>query len=73
MEAKDYIQALLDAGLTQQQIAARIGTSQGTVSKVLRGETKDVLSRVYRKLGDVHAEVIGTADAQLHPTDGGGA
>ena len=57
MEARDYIQALIDAGLTQTEIDRRTGIPQTTVSKILRGETQDVMSRTYRRLQALHAEV----------------
>lgn len=60
MEAKDYIADLLARGWTQAQIAERTGIRQPTVSKVLRGEVADVLSRNYRKLQALHIEVCDT-------------
>lgn len=57
MEARDFIAALVQAGLTQQQIADRTGIPQPTISKVLRGDVADVLSRNYRKLQALHAEL----------------
>lgn len=59
MEAKDFVAALVEHGLTQSQIAERTGIPQPTLSKVVRGEVSDVLSRNYRKLQALHAEVIG--------------
>lgn len=59
MEARDFIAALVERGWTQQQIAARTGIPQPTISKVLRSEVADVLSRNYRKLQALHAEVTG--------------
>lgn len=50
MEARDYIVQLLESGLTQSEIAARVGLHQPTISKVLRGDVRDVLSRNYRRL-----------------------
>jgi transcriptional regulator with XRE-family HTH domain len=57
MEAKDFIAALVQSGLTQSQIAERTGIPQPTLSKVLRGDVSDVLSRNYRKLQSLHDEV----------------
>lgn len=56
MEARDYVNALLEMGLTQAVIAEKTGIAQPTVSKVSRGEVADVLSRNYRKLQALHAE-----------------
>lgn len=57
MEAREIIQDLIDAKWTQQQIAERTGLTQASVSKVLRGDVKDVMSRTYRLLQELHAEV----------------
>lgn len=58
MEARDYVKALIEAGLTQVQIAERTGIPQPTISKVYRGDVDDVLSRNYRRLQEVHAAVM---------------
>lgn len=55
MEARDYVQALIDGGMTQQQIADQAEIPQGTISKIVRGQVKDVLSVNYRKLQALHA------------------
>jgi transcriptional regulator with XRE-family HTH domain len=68
MEAKDYVAALVAHGMTQSQIAERTGIQQPTLSKVLRGDVGDVLSRNYRKLQALHDEVIGTGGAPDVPT-----
>lgn len=59
MEARDYVAALRKAGLTQVQIAERTGITQPTISKVMRGDVSDVMSRNYRKLQALHDEVLG--------------
>lgn len=56
MEAQDYVKALLEAGLTQVEIAKKTGIPQPTISKVYRGDVADVLSRNYRKLRDLYEE-----------------
>ena len=61
MEAQQYLHALQEAGLTQAQIAERTGVPQPTISKVMRGEVKDVMSRNYRRIQELHAEVLGAA------------
>jgi len=58
MEARDFIAELVRAGLTQVQIAERTGIPQPTISKVLRGGVDDMLSRSYRKLQALHAELV---------------
>lgn len=56
MEARDFIQALIGSGMTQQDIAAATGIPQPTISKVARGKVDDVLSQNYRKLQALHDE-----------------
>lgn len=65
MEAQQFVEALVKSGLTQSQIAERTGIPQPTLSKVLRGDVADVLSRNYRKLQALYEEVV----AQKPPTD----
>ena len=56
MEARDFIVDLLNRGWTQEQIAARTGIQQPTVSKLARGLAQDVLSANYLKLQALHVE-----------------
>lgn len=70
MEARDYIAALNSWGLTQEQIAERCETTQATISKVLRGDVKDVLSRNYRKLQALYEEVRADRKRRRLPVDG---
>lgn len=69
MEAKDFIAALVESGLTQSQIAERTGIPQPTLSKVLRGDVADVLSRNYRKLQALHAELFDGAAPEAAPSE----
>lgn len=63
MEAKDYLSVIRERGkLTQAQVAERTGIPQPTISKIERGDVSDVMSRNYRALQDLHAEVIATPD-----------
>lgn len=50
MEAQQFLQALLNVGLTQAAIAAETGIPQPTLSRLARGQTKDLPSRRSRKL-----------------------
>lgn len=68
MEARDFIAAIVGSGLTQQQISERTGIPQPTISKVLRGDVADVLSRNYRKLQALHAELGSPPVPQAPPT-----
>lgn len=69
MEARDYVKALLDAGLTQVEIAEKTGIPQPTISKVFRGDVADVLSRNYRKLQELHETVTGHAPHPLQKAE----
>jgi transcriptional regulator with XRE-family HTH domain len=64
MEAKDYLAAIRAHKLTQAQIAERTGIPQPTISKIERGDIKDVLSRNYRALQALHDELLSTAKAE---------
>lgn len=50
MEAKDYVLALKERGLTQVQIEEITGIPQPTISKIERGDVADVMSKTYRAL-----------------------
>ncbi len=56
MEAKDYVDALRALKLTQAQIAKETGIPQPTISKIERGDVKDVMSRNYVALQKMHAD-----------------
>lgn len=64
MEPKDYVLAIRAFGLTQAEVAARTGIPQPTVSKIERGEVADVMSRNYRALQALLAELNSTATQQ---------
>ena len=56
MEARELVAALIQGGMTQVEIAGRTEIPQPTISKILRGDVKDVMSRNYRKLLALHQE-----------------
>lgn len=58
MEAKQLVEALRDRNWTQVQITERTGIAQPTISKILRGDVSDVMSKSYRALLALHDEVI---------------
>lgn len=58
MEAKDYVLAIRAFGLTQTEVAERTGIPQPTISKIERGDVEDVMSKNYRALQTLHAELI---------------
>lgn len=59
MDPIDYLRAIRAFGLTQAQVAERTGIPQPTISKIERGEVADVLSRTYRALQTLLAELQG--------------
>lgn len=61
MEAREYVTALLELGLTQKQIEEKTGIPQPTISKISRGDVEDVMSRNYRKLQALYEEVADLA------------
>lgn len=59
MEAKDYIAEIrLHSQITQAEIAEQTGIPQPTISKIERGEVKDVMSRNYRAIQDLHKRIV---------------
>lgn len=58
MEAQDYLKAIRARNLTQAQVAERTGIPQPTISKLERGDIKDVLSRNYRALQALYNELL---------------
>lgn len=63
MEAKDYVLAIRSHGLTQDQVAEKTGIPQPTISKIERGEVADVMSRNYRALQALHAQLLAKTPA----------
>lgn len=57
MTPLDLITAIRAHDLTQVQIAERSGVTQSTVSKIERGEVKDVLSASYLALQALYQEL----------------
>lgn len=47
MEAKDFLTAIRATGMTQAEVAAETGIPQPTISKIERGDVKDVMARSY--------------------------
>ena len=58
MEAKDYVLALKDKGLTQTQISEGTGIPQPSISKIERGDVADVMSKNYRALQAMYETVM---------------
>lgn len=58
MEAKDYLHIIrVKHKLTQEQVSARTGIPQPTISKIERGDVSDVMSKTYRALQTLHDEL----------------
>lgn len=63
MEAKQLVEGLTSKGWTQKQIEERTGIPQPTVSKIVRGEVSDVMSKTYLALLDLYQQVMAEAKA----------
>ncbi|WCM88823.1 helix-turn-helix domain-containing protein [Acidovorax sp. NCPPB 3576] len=63
LEPRDLVLALKAKGFTQKQIQAETGIPQPTISKIERGDSRDVMSRNYRALVAMHAKVAGEMPA----------
>lgn len=63
MTPLQIIAALRAKGLTQKEIGDSTGLSQSMVSKVERGDIKDVVSRHYRALVVLYAQKCPTPTA----------
>ena len=58
MEAKELVLAIRAFGLTQVEVSERTGIPQPTISKIERGAVEDVMSKSYRELQALHAELV---------------
>lgn len=56
LSPRELVLALRGFGLTQKQIEEETGIPQPAVSKIERGESKDVMSKNYRALVALHAK-----------------
>jgi transcriptional regulator with XRE-family HTH domain len=57
MTPREYLQAIRETGMTQAEIASRTGITQGTISKLERGDVEDVYSKTYVALQTLYAEL----------------
>lgn len=53
--ARDMVRDLIDSGLTQQQIAARIQVSQATIARVHSGS--DTRYETGKRIADLHRQL----------------
>lgn len=58
MDAKQLLAEVREGGLTQIEVAAGMGVSQSTVSKIERGQTVDLKTSTYQKLLALHRKVV---------------
>lgn len=58
MDAKALLVEIRGCGLTQVEVASAIGVSQGTVSKIERGQTKDLKANTYLALQKLHQSKV---------------
>lgn len=63
LEPRELVLAIKATGLTQKQIEDQTGIPQSTISKIERGDSKDILSRNYRALLELHGRVCAPAEA----------
>lgn len=55
------LRELMARGLTQGEIANRVGLSQPTISRLMRGVHSDTLSAVAARIKDLHDAVLSEA------------
>lgn len=58
MDAKTLLAEVRGNGLTQIEVANGMGVSQGTVSKIERGQTQDLKISTYYKLVALHQREV---------------
>ena len=64
MDSKDpkaLLAEIRGTGATQEDVAKAMGVTQGSVSKLERGETKDVRSSAFRGLLEMHQRLVVSA------------
>ena len=64
MDAKHMVDALVAGGWTQKQIEERTGIPQPTVSKIARGDVRDVMSKTYLALLSLYQSEFGSTKAK---------
>jgi transcriptional regulator with XRE-family HTH domain len=56
MEARDFVIALKEKGMTQTQISIETGIAQSTISKIEGGNVKDVMSKSFKALQTLYSK-----------------
>lgn len=65
MDWKKLTQDLIASGLTQVEIANRVGCSQPTIAQLASGAQRDVRWTYGEKLRSLHRKVVGRRKADL--------
>lgn len=52
-------------GLTQAEVAKAIGITQGTISKIERGVTKELRSSAFQRLQKLHRSKVAQLEEQI--------
>ena len=66
MIARDYLKAIRDTGVTQAEVSEKTGIPQPTISKIERGESRDVLSKNFLALQRLHDSMFATQKEAAH-------
>ena len=66
MIARDYLKAIRDTGVTQAEVSEKTGIPQPTISKIERGESRDVLSKNFLALQRLHDSMFATQKEVSH-------
>jgi DNA transposition AAA+ family ATPase len=61
MDTRHKIVKLIESGLTQKQIADRVGTSQPTISRFLRGLHSDIKASIADAVTTLYEDVFSKA------------
>jgi len=64
MDARQLVVSIRKQGLSQEQIAARTGLSQGAISHIETGRRKNVFATTKERLQQLHAELANAASAE---------
>jgi transcriptional regulator with XRE-family HTH domain len=63
MDAQQLVVSIRKLGLSQEQVAQRVGMTQGAISHIETGRRKDVRATTKDSLVALHAELLSTAEA----------
>jgi transcriptional regulator with XRE-family HTH domain len=63
MDAQELVVSIRKLGLSQEQVAQRVGMTQGAISHIETGRRKDVRATTKDNLVALHAELLGATEA----------